>query len=274
MCPLIWIVPGYSGFMHTLTFFPNFLIGRYRFLRMLTAACGVVSPLHAQTLPDHIVGDVGGAVYSTQSVVTGQKDMLSALPYAYFDYGRFFARVDTFGIKTWPLGYGHLELATRISFEGFKADTAPLRGIQDRANPLPVGIGTFQETPVGGFFFNALRDTHSGGSLTEFTWATEFALGRGQVYPQLGVERRSARYVQSLYGVSASESLASGYKAYVPGASTMPVVGLGADWPVSGSWVLNAQWRRKFLDASLRDSPLVKNAHQDSGYLALTYRFK
>ncbi|MCJ0763752.1 MipA/OmpV family protein [Variovorax terrae] len=242
--------------------------------------CGAVLALHllgahAQApLADRLTGDVGGAAYITPSPVRGVSDTAIALPYAYADWGRFFARVDTLGVKTLPLGYGYLELAARISFEGYRADAASLRGISDRRNPLPIGIGTYQETPLGGFFLNAFYDTASRGALLEASYAAELPAGRWTFYPQIGVERRSARYVSHLYGVTSAESAASGYAAYAPGASTTPVLGLAAEVPLGGPWLLSLQWRRKWFDAAVRNSPLVNSRMQDTGLIALAYRFK
>ena len=47
------------------------------------------------------------------------------LPYLFADYGRFFARVDTFGIKMLPIGNGYLELVGRVSQDGWNANIAP-----------------------------------------------------------------------------------------------------------------------------------------------------
>ena len=224
-------------------------------------------------LPDHLSGDVGAAVYAAPSIVKGARADPVLLPYVYADDGRFFGRVDAFGVKVLPLGYGYLELSGRISLEGFKIDSPALPGIGARSNPLPLGISTFQETPWGAWFLNAFRDSLSGGSLLEATWAGEVVLGAVSLYPQLGVERRSAGYTQRLYGVSATESRASGLSAYTPGTSTAPVLGLAAQMPLGRDWSLNLQWRRRWLDSAIRKSPLVDAGRQDTGFVALTYSF-
>ncbi len=45
----------------------------------------------------------------------------AALPYVYGDWGRFYGRVDTFGVRTLPWGQGHIEAAVRVSTEGWSA---------------------------------------------------------------------------------------------------------------------------------------------------------
>ena len=253
--------------------------GLHAFTALALTAAALLGPhlAHAQAAPltDKLVGDVGGAVYGTQSVIRSKGTDSTVLPYGFFDYGRFFARVDTFGVKTVPVGYGYLELVGRVSQDGWRADTAALAGLTDRKTPIPLGIGTFQQTPYGAFILNAFVDANkSRGALLEATYAAEFKLGRVSFYPQLGVEYRSARYANYLYGVTAAESLASGYASYNAGASTTPVLGLAVDVPLGNPWILSLQLRRKWLDSAVYNSPLVSRKTQDTGFVALSYRFK
>lgn len=222
-----------------------------------------------------LTGDVGGAVYGMQSIVRGKSNDATLLPYLFADYGRFFARVDTFGFKALPIGNGYLELVGRVSQDGWRANVAPLGGLTHRKTPVPIGIGTFQQTPYGAFIVNAFVDAGSSrGSLFEATYAAEVKLGSLSLYPQLGVERRSARYANYYYGVTPAESLASGYAAYNSGASTTPVLGLAADYSLTENWVVNMQLRRRWLDSTVTNSPLVVRKTQDTGYIGLSYRFK
>lgn len=222
-----------------------------------------------------LTGDVGGAMYGTQSVIRSKSNDTALLPYAYADYGRFFARVDTLGIKTARMGYGYLEFSGRISQDGWRADTAALSGLKDRKRPIPLGIGTFQETPYGGFFVNAFVDANkSHGALLEATYAAEFKVGSWSFFPQVGLEHASAKYNNYLYGVTLAESAASGFSTYNAGASTAPTLGLGVDVPLGAPWVLTMQLRRKWLGSSVQGSPLVSRRTQDTGFIAVSYRFR
>lgn len=249
--------------------------------RLLAVASAAVlltpSLTSAQVAPltDHMVGDLGGAAFVTQSVIRSHDTKTSVLPYAFVDYGRFFARVDTLGVKTVGLGFGYLELAARVSQDGWRADTAALGGLTDRKTSIPLGIGTFQKTPYGAFFLNAFVDANkSRGTLLDATYAAEFKLGRVSLYPQVGVEYRSAKYTNYFYGVSPGESAASGYATYSAGAATTPMLGLAADVSLAETWVLSMQLRHKWLDAAVSDSPLVDKRAQNAGFVALAYRFK
>jgi len=238
----------------------------------------------------HWHGDVGLAEYAMPNWVSASSSAKKAtvLPYLFGQTEVFFARVDTFGIKTLPIGWGHLELAGRLSFEG---ETAP--GLAPRRNPLPLGFGTFQETPVGGFFFHAFHDSVSGGQLLDFNYAAEFDWHGLGIYPQLGAQWRSARYVNHLVGVSASEALHGPWRAYSAGASTTPVLALAVQMPFSvplsalgwgpqtpspsfsfSSWSLLMEWRRQWADAAMGHSPLVPRRVLDNGILSVVYSFE
>ena len=248
------------------------LLGAAFFLNLLSPCAA-----HAQGAPltDKLVGDVGGAAYLSQGVIRSKDGKATVLPYGFFDYGRFFARVDTLGVKTIQLGDGYLELAGRVSQDGWKADTAALAGLTERKTSIPLGIGTFQKTPYGAFFLNAFVDANkSHGALLDATYAAQFKLGNWSFYPQLGFEYRNAKYNNYFYGVSAAESAASGIAAYSAGASTTPMIGLAADVPLGEPWVLSLQLRHKWLASAVTGSPLVSRKTQDTGFIAVSYRFK
>jgi len=217
-----------------------------------------------------LTGDLGLGAAWTGATAPGASAHTRVLPYAYADFGRLFVREDTFGVKLAPLGWGALELTARVSTEGADADGP---GFAHRANPRPLGLGSFQETPWGGVFVDAFVDTVSGGSLLEASYAAQCALGPLTLYPQLGVARRSARYTAHLWGVSGAEAAAGATRAYVPGASTVPVFGLSGELPLAAHWVLVMHVQRERYDAAVRASPRVAASGQSSALLALAWRF-
>ena len=207
--------------------------------------------------PSHYAGDLGLGVERTQASAPGASARTWALPYAYGDFGPLFVREDTFGAKLVPVGWGALEVVGRVSIEGADADGP---GVAHRTNPRPVGLGTFQETPWGGVFVDAFVDTVSGGTLLEASYAAEVPIGPVTLYPQVGINRRSARYDAHLYDVHA--------------ASTTPMLQLSAELPIAGAWVALAhvQWE-PFGDA-VRASPRVDARSRASALVALAWRFK
>jgi outer membrane protein len=219
------------------------------------------------------VGELGAGVFASQSIARGHDTQLSVMPYVYGEYGRWFARVDTFGLKTLPLGNGHLELVARFSTEGFKADRPPLTGLRNRANPSPLGLGSAQSLPFGRLFVYAMHDPSSGGALVEATFGTRVQVGALKLYPLLGVEHRTRAWVDQLYGVSAAEAAATGLRAYAAPASTVAMTGLAASWPLGARVSLEAQWRHHWLDSAITRSPLTARTGHDRAYLVLTQRF-
>jgi outer membrane protein len=90
------------------------------------------------------------------------------------------------------------------------------------------------------------------------------------VYPELGLTRRSNRYVQHLYGVSAEQAALGGVQSYVPGSSVVPNAGWAMEWPINDHYKWVAEVKRRWLDRSITQSPLVLHKTQDSVLLSLT----
>jgi outer membrane protein len=229
-----------------------------------------------EALPNRIQGDLGVLVDKDQSPIRGDNTAVLPLPFAYFDYGRMYARLDTFGIKTLPVGYGYLEIAGRVKFDGYNTANNPaLKGIGDRQNSVPVGLGTFQLTPIGGFFFYALHDINrSQGNLFEADYVAEFEFGGMTLYPEAGVEYYTSQYNRYYYGVSQAEAAASGYAAYSPGSAAVPFLSLWLEVPVMKNWNADLYVRHKWLGAAISNSPLVGVGHLDSGFVALVRHFE
>jgi len=229
----------------------------------------------ANEFPSKIDGDVGVGAYYTRSIVRGKSEPATVLPYGYFDYGRTFVRIDTFGIKTAKIGYGYLELVGRVTLDGFKADTSSLQGMTERKDSIPLGIGTFQETPIGGFFVNAFHDVNkSSGNLFEAIYVGELSKSRFTFYPQVGAEYLSKQYVSYFYGVSAAESAASRNAAYQPGSAFNPFVAVLIDTELTKEYHLNFYMRHKWLAGAIQDSPIVGRKGMDTAFISLSYRFK
>lgn len=218
--------------------------------------------------PEAFSGDVGLGVLHTASGIQGVQAQTSVVPYLNFEKGRLFGRIDTFGVKTLALGAGHLELLGQVRSDGYQGG-----GWSLRKDPVPLGLGTLQITPVGAFGLNVLHDFGaSGGTLLQARYLAELPLGRLTLYPELGLERQSAAYARYHLGTTAADAAAAG-RAYQPGAALNPYVGGLIELPVSGPWVLNLYLRRVFVDRTLANSPLAGHSHRDTALLALTYRY-
>lgn len=249
---------------------------RSLFRALCPALFALSAAAHAdEVLPQRVQGDIGVAVYHCNNPVVAQHDTLIAVPYAYLDYGRYFARFDTFGVKTLPLGYGYLEFSARVNLDGYQTDHPALRGIRARQDSLPLGIGTFQETPLGGIFLNAFFDSNqSHGRLYEFIYAAQFESGDSVIYPMAGFEHFSAAYTRYFYGVSPVEAANSVYPVYTPGSSTTSMLGASWDMPITGPWHANFYALRRWLGPGITHSPLVRTRLQDEAFISLSRHYE
>lgn len=150
-----------------------------------------------------------------------------------------------------------------------------LQDLNERKMSIPLGVGTFQETPIGAFFLNAFHDVNkSNGNLFEAIYVGEIETLRVTFYPQVGAEYLSAQYMRYFYGVSAQEASASFYSAYQPGGSFNPFVGMLIDTRLTENWHLNFYLRHKWLSSQIRNSPIVERSTTDTAFVSLSYRFK
>jgi len=227
-------------------------------------------------LPDHIVGDIGAAVYTSNLYIGTEGTQSLALPYAFFDYQRFFARIDEVGIKTFKMGYGYFEVIGKINLDSYKVKS-PFNGTSiNRSDPIPLGVGTFQETPIGGFFANAYHDFgKSKGALYELLYFAELeTFKKIVVYPQVGIERQSSQYANYYYGINSGESVMTGYSAYTAPATNNLLAGIMIEIPVVDSWYINLYGKRKWMGSGINNSPVMNRVFQDNIFMALAYRFK
>ena len=227
-------------------------------------------------LPDHIVGDIGAAVYTSNLHIGTEGTQSLALPYAFFDYQRFFARIDEVGVKTFKMGYGYFELGGKINLDTYTVKSSINGTSINRSDPIPLGVGTFQETPIGAFFLNAYHDFgKSKGALYELSYFGEIeTFAHVVVYPQVGIERQSSQYANYYYGITPGESVATGYSAYTAPATSNLMAGLMVEIPVVDSWYVNLYGKRKWLGNGINNSPVLNRSFQDNIFVALAYRFK
>ena len=221
-------------------------------------------------------GDIGMAVFSQNNVIQGNSRSTQVLPYAYFDYDRFFARIDTFGFKTLPIGYGSLEVVGRYDAEGSTPKGTAYSQFNQRDIPVPIGVGTLQITPIGAFFVYAFNDfSASKGKMAELTYAAEFDLPHAiKIYPLVGFDYKDKRYLNYFYGVSPLESHLSGINAYSPSDGVSPFAAAVLEVPVWDHWVMNTFIKQKWLSSTIVNSPLVNERRLDNVFISLSYRFE
>jgi outer membrane protein len=227
-------------------------------------------------LPDHIVGDVGVAVYSTNLNIGSYGPQSSVLPYGFFDYQRFAMRIDQLAFKTLPVGFGFLEIVGKVDPDSYKVKSTINGQTINKGYQVPIGLGTFQDTPIGAFFLNAYHDFgQSKGNLLELNYFAEIELfSKVVVYPQVGMERQSGSFANYYYGVTPGQAQITGYRAYTASASNNPLAGFLLEIPVADDWYVNLYGKRKWLGSGVNSSPVLSRSFQDTMFMALAYRFK
>jgi hypothetical protein len=225
-----------------------------------------VTEVHAEE--SWFTGDVGMAVSNTQAVVRGAHDRNDLVPYLAFDAGPMFGRIDTFGVRTLPVGYGHLEILAQFRNDGFSAP-----GLSRRQDSVPVGIGTLQIAPLGALEFRLLQDFGpSDGALFQARYLAEAKLNRLTLYPELGLEVMDRRYVDYYFGPRPLE-VKPATQSWHASNAVNAFVGAMAELPITGRWVLSAYARYTQMDGHIAKSPLVSKASRSTAMLAVTYRF-
>jgi outer membrane protein len=227
-------------------------------------------------LPDHVVGDIGAAIYTSNLHIGTEGTQSLVLPYAFFDYQRFFARIDEVGIKTFNMGYGYFEVIGKINLDNYTVKSTINGTSINKSDPIPLGVGTFQETPIGGFFANAYHDFgKSKGALYELLYFAEVeTFEKVVIYPQVGIERQSNQYANYYYGINSGQAAMTGYSAYNAPATNNLLAGVMIEIPVIDSWYINVYGKRKWLGSGINNSPVLNRSHQDNIFMALAYRFK
>ena len=227
-------------------------------------------------LPDHIVGDVGVAVYSTNLNIGSYGPQSSVLPYGFFDYQRFAMRIDQLAFKTAPVGFGFLEIVGKVDPDSYQVKSTINSQTINKGYQVPIGLGTFQDTPIGAFFINAYHDFgKSKGNLLELNYFGEIELvSKVILYPQVGVERQSSSYANYYYSVTPEQAQATGYQTYSAPSSNNPLAGFLLEIPVVENWYLNVYAKRKWLGSGVNNSPILTRSFQDTMFMALAYRFK
>lgn len=247
-----------------------FLVGAILYLSCVPSALAA----EAAESTTRLEGDLGLGVLAAQGIVVSKSNTASPIPYANATYGRWFARIDTGGLKTAKIGWGYLEVIGRFNSDALKADTPRLAGLNDRKMSAPIGVGSLQVTPVGAFFINAFHDFGaSRGNLLEGVYALRFDALGASWYPQVGVQHWTSDYVRYHYGVSTVEASRSGISAYSPGAATSSFIGALVEVPLADKWWLNLEARHAWLGSAIANSPIVTRKTQTTGFLAASYRF-
>ncbi len=94
-------------------------------------------------LPDHLVGDIGLATYTSNLYLGTYGTQTFFAPYVFANYQMAFARINMFGIKTTKIGYGYLEITGKVILDNFVVKSPFTTTTIIKRYPIPIGIGGF-----------------------------------------------------------------------------------------------------------------------------------
>ncbi len=186
-------------------------------------------------------------------------------------------------------GLDHLQFAL-INTNGFQF--GPLVGYrmgrEEDDGRLLHGLGDIDGGLVAGGFasyrFGALRASLSyhqqltgddtGGVLKFGVDGRHSVTNTFRLTGGLGATWADSDYMQSFFGVTAQQALASGHAAYSAEAGIKDVnLNIGSELQLAPQWILRLNGRYARLVGDAADSPVVESRDQWSGGAALTYSF-
>lgn len=186
-------------------------------------------------------------------------------------------------------GLDHLQWAL-VSSNGFQF--GPLAGYrmgrdQDDGRLLH-GLGDIDGGLVGGAFasyrFGALRASISyhhqltgdeTGGVVRLGLDGRHAVSKTvRITGGVGVTWADDDYMQSFFGITAAQALASGRAAYTAEAGLKDVnLNVGTELDLTPQWTLRLNGRYARLTGDAADSPVIESRDQWSGGAAITYKF-
>ncbi|WP_018607467.1 MipA/OmpV family protein [Uliginosibacterium gangwonense] len=163
------------------------------------------------------------------------------------------------------------------------------RGRKESDSSHLQGLGNVNRSPEAGIFGvykigaaslrlsarTALNDNGHGGSLINagagYRWQLADHLG---LSTNAGFTWASTDYMQSYFGVSASQSAQSGLARYDAKSGIKDInAGLGLDYMLNLHWMLVGGYRFARLQGDAADSPIVQRRNQHSVFAGASYRW-
>ncbi len=165
----------------------------------------------------------------------------------------------------------------KLTAMGYRPGSESLRGLGEiRATPVVQAFGSY--TLAGVSLTSAVRratGSHEGSQI-ELGLSLPWKIGRHatlSITPSATWADR--RYSQAFFGVTPSQSAASGYTVFEAGAGLKSSqLVLDFDMALSRYWYVNAVLQAKRLQGDAADSPIVQKTRQTSGMLVARYQFQ
>ena len=180
-------------------------------------------------------------------------------------------------LANWHGGYGSIELAARLKYEGAgydASDSPALTGMDERKESFWAGGAASWKTPLAQLSAEWIADAsgNSKGQQLQLQVDRRFGFGAFALTPRVQAQWLDKKYVDYYYGVKASEAL-PGRSQYSGKAATTLGVGLRADYQLQARQTIFVDVAVTSLPDEIKNSPIVGRSsvsHVSAGYL---YRF-
>ena len=168
-----------------------------------------------------------------------------------------------------------MDLIGQYRFDGYKNDDSVyLNGLKERKNTFDAGISLSYLQNWGELRFDALADTlgrHKGYELTA-SYSKQFKTDDFTFEPYLQGTYQSKNLVDYYYGVHPDE-IKGDRPLYEPKAAFNPQLGLNVRYQLTQNALLLANFAATSLGNEIKNSPLIKEKTQFSGFLGYHYNF-
>ena len=245
---------------------------------------GLLLPLAVNAAPDNPVdllaipasAGLGLMLRSEQSPYKGAGVHQDLLPLYLYEGKRAFLHGTRAGLKLTGDSRHGVDVFLDYRFEGFPNGAMPatLAGMQVRRPSTDLGLGYRYRSDWGTLDGEILHDVDnvSKGSELRLGYHLDWQAGRWHLRPSLTLARRDARLNDYYYGVRADEAT-PGRPQYAPGTGTNLTLGLYGYYALSERWRLLGGVGVSALDASVRNSPIVRDGLQATLMLGAAYDF-
>jgi outer membrane protein len=160
-------------------------------------------------------------------------------------------------VRTLGLGSGDNEEVAGLLERQWTIESAPMIGW--RRLPVHVGFKAYWE----------MLDRHDG-SMAELAFSLPRQFDWGYVVPSVEFRFLSEKYADYYYGVQPQEANAS-RPEYEPGSAVNPYVALRVGYRLGSRWMLTGKVGLEFLDATIKDSPIVNKERLWSTVIGVAY---
>lgn len=222
------------------------------------------------------LGLAGGVFQRPYEGVDNKK---RALPLLYVEnrWLRIVGPSADFKLANWHGGYGSVELAARLKYEGMgyeSSDSPALAGMDERKESFWAGGAVTWNTSLARLSAEWTGDasSHSKGQQLQLQVDRRFGFGRLALTPRVQAQWQDKKYVDYYYGVKASEAL-PGREQFTGKAATTLSVGLRVDYQLQPRQTIFLDVAATSLPDEIKNSPIVDRSSVSRASIGYLYRF-